>query len=76
MEVDARQLRTALVEMLLSTEQASPAQPLSHAEYVRTRVNAIHARLAEIVTTLRETLWGCIEPTSSRVANHNIAKVW
>jgi hypothetical protein len=54
-EVGARQLRAAFVETLLPTEQENPAQPQTSTEYVRTRVNAIHARLAEIVTTLRET---------------------
>jgi hypothetical protein len=54
-EVGARQLRAAFVETLLPTEQESLAQPLPYAEYVRTRVNAIHARLAEIVTMLRKT---------------------
>src|SRR5579875_2053926 len=44
----------ALVETLLPAEQEPPDHPLSQAEYLRTRVSAIHARLAEIVTRLRE----------------------
>lgn len=52
-EVGARQLRAALVETLLPPEEEPPAQPLSHAEYVRTRVKAIHERLSEIVVMLR-----------------------
>jgi hypothetical protein len=54
-EAGARQLRAAFVETLLPAEEENPAQPLSHAEYLRSRVKAIHARLSEIVTTLRET---------------------
>jgi hypothetical protein len=54
-EAGARQLRVAFVETLLPTEQEGPAQPRTPVEYVRIRVNAIHARLAEIVTMLRET---------------------
>jgi len=54
-EAGARQLRAAFVETLLPAEEESPAQPLSHADYLRARVNAIHTRLSEIVTTLRET---------------------
>ncbi len=50
----ARRLRAALVETLLPAEQEPPDHPLSQAEYLRTRVSAIHARLAEIVTRLRE----------------------
>ncbi len=53
-EARARQLRAAFVETLLSVEQEKPAHPLSSAEYVRTRVKAIHARLSEIVTMLRD----------------------
>ena len=54
-EGGAQQLRAAFVETLLPTEEDSLAQPLSHAEYLRTRVNAIHTRLSEIVAALRET---------------------
>ncbi|HEU5377419.1 MAG TPA: hypothetical protein VFV38_18510 [Ktedonobacteraceae bacterium] len=54
-EAGARQLRAAFVETLLPAEQETPAQPFSSTEYVRTRVKAIHARLSEIVTMLRET---------------------
>jgi hypothetical protein len=54
-EAGARQLRAAFVETLLPAKEENPAQPLSHAEYLRSRVKAIHARLSEIVTTLRET---------------------
>jgi hypothetical protein len=54
-EMGARQLRAAFVETLLPAEEESRTQPLSSAEYMRTRVNAIHARLSEIVTMLRET---------------------
>jgi hypothetical protein len=49
----ARRLRAALVETLLPAQQESPDHPLSQAEYVRTRVRAIHARLTEIVMRLR-----------------------
>ncbi len=54
-EAGARQLRATFVETLFPAEQETPAQPLSAAEYVRTRIKAIHARLSEIVTTLHET---------------------
>lgn len=53
-EAGARQLRAAFVETLLPAEQEKPASLLSSAEYVRTRVKAIHARLSEIVTMLRD----------------------
>ena len=53
-EVGARQLRAAFIETLLPTEEESSAQHLSHADYLRARVNAIRTRLAEIVTMLRD----------------------
>lgn len=54
-EAGARQLRAAFIETLLPVEEESPAQPLSHADHLRAHVNAIHGRLSEIVTMLRET---------------------
>ncbi|HZU01851.1 MAG TPA: hypothetical protein VFA10_19425 [Ktedonobacteraceae bacterium] len=54
-KASARQLRAALVETLLPAEEENPVQSRSHAEYISTRVKAIHRRLAEIVTLLRET---------------------
>jgi hypothetical protein len=54
-EAGARRLRAAFVETLLPADEVQAAQPLSQAEYVRTRVRAIHTRLSEIVTRLRET---------------------
>lgn len=53
-EAGARRLRAAFVETLLPAQQETPALPLSAADAVRTRVNAIHTRLAEIVARLRE----------------------
>ena len=53
-EAGARQLRAAFVETLLPAEQEKPTHPLSSVEHVRTRIKAIHARLSEIVTTLRD----------------------
>ena len=52
-EMGARQLRAAFVETLLPAEEELPAQPLSYADHLRVRVNAIHGRLSEIVTMLR-----------------------
>jgi len=56
-EVGARQLRAALVETLVSREQEQDGsmQPLSPADVMRKRVKAIHARLSEIISVLRET---------------------
>lgn len=52
----ARRLRAALVETLLPAEQKNTTPILSHTEYIRTRVTAINARLAEIVVMLREEI--------------------
>ncbi len=49
----ARQLRAALLETLVQGEQAESTQPLSSSDHQRTRIRAIHKRLAEIVNVLR-----------------------
>ncbi|HYT27829.1 MAG TPA: hypothetical protein VEL72_02330, partial [Ktedonobacteraceae bacterium] len=46
----ARQLRAALLETLVQGDQEEPTQPLSSSDHQRTRVRAIHKRLAEIVS--------------------------
>jgi len=54
----ARQLREAFLETLVpqGEESAGEQQHLSHHEYVRTRVQAIHHRLQEITRVLRENM--------------------
>lgn len=52
-EAGARQLRAALLETLVQGEQEESTQPLSPSDYRRTRIRAIHKRLAEIVNELR-----------------------
>jgi len=49
----ARQLRAALLETLVQGEQEESTQPLSSSDHQRTRIRAIHKRLAEIVNELR-----------------------
>lgn len=53
----ACQLRTALAETLVSQgqEQDSSLQSLSPADAICRRIKAIHTRLSEIITVLRET---------------------
>ncbi|WP_201370540.1 hypothetical protein [Ktedonobacter robiniae] len=48
-------MRAAFVDTLLSANQEIPIEHLSSPEHIRMRVKAIHARLSEIVATLRET---------------------
>ncbi len=52
----ARELREVLLETLVPQEEESEGKQeyLSHHEYVRTRVQAIHHRLQEITRVLRE----------------------
>ncbi len=52
-----RQLRAALIETPVSREQeqSGSVQPMSRADEIRTWVKAIHTRLSEIITELRET---------------------
>jgi len=56
----ARQLRDALLETLIpqTEESEDGAKHLSHHEYIRTRVQAIHHRLQEINCLLRENMRG------------------
>ncbi len=49
----ARTLKEALVEALLDHSASDEAQPISHHEYIRTRVAAIRSRLQEITSMLR-----------------------
>jgi hypothetical protein len=53
----ARQLRAALIETLVSKEQEQDRSvpPMSRADEIRAQVKAIHTRLSEIITELRET---------------------
>ena len=57
----ARQLREALLETLIPQGEESEGEQLllSHHEYVRTRVQAIHHRLQEITRVLRENRKTC-----------------
>jgi hypothetical protein len=50
----AKQLREALLETLVPQAEEGEQKPMSHNEYVRTRVAAIHQRLQEITEELIE----------------------
>ncbi|HLZ56278.1 MAG TPA: hypothetical protein VKR06_04955 [Ktedonosporobacter sp.] len=52
--IGARQLKEALLETLVPQPEQDRALSLSHHEYVQTRVKAIHNRLQEITSALRE----------------------
>ncbi len=55
----AKKLKAALLETLIEpTEQEGQQPVLSHQEYLRTRVAAIHKRLQEITHVLRENMPG------------------
>ena len=49
-----RQLRAAMVEMLVARDEDAQEQPLSPAEHARTRVKAIRTRLSSIIEILQK----------------------